>query len=156
MNVVLDAFAVIAFLRGEPGTDVVESYFSARTHTGYMHTLNLCEVYYDFLRASNKSSAEMAIAGILRLGVHERADLDPVFWRSVGKRTNAESHLRTAARSRWGQGWERSYYRLTATSLNLWRALRSAPFNSFGSAAFSYSFNSAIVAPVPPSLGLAG
>jgi len=41
MNVVLDAFAVIAFLRGEPGTDVVESYFSARTQTGYMHTLNL-------------------------------------------------------------------------------------------------------------------
>ena len=27
MNVVLDSFAVIAFLRGEPGAEVVEDYF---------------------------------------------------------------------------------------------------------------------------------
>jgi PIN domain nuclease of toxin-antitoxin system len=85
MNVVLDASAVIAFLRGELGSEVVESYFSRRMHTFYMHALNFCEVYYDFLRASDQKAAEGAIPDMLRLGVRERADLEPEFWRAVGR-----------------------------------------------------------------------
>jgi predicted nucleic acid-binding protein len=50
-----------------------------------MHALNLCEVYYDFLRASDAIVTESAIADMLQLGVRERADLGPEFWRGVGK-----------------------------------------------------------------------
>ena|SRR5215472_5152619 len=85
MDVVLDASAVIAFLRGEPGSEVVEPYLSRGAHSCYMHALNLCEVYYDFLRASDENAAEGAVADMLRLGVRERADLEPEFWRAVGK-----------------------------------------------------------------------
>ena len=42
MKVVLDASAVIAFLRGEPGAEVVEDYFDTETDGLYMHALNLC------------------------------------------------------------------------------------------------------------------
>jgi PIN domain nuclease of toxin-antitoxin system len=85
MNVVLDASAMIAFLRGEPGSDVVERYFGPETHNLYAHALNLCEVYYDFLRAADEASAEGAVRDILLLGVRERNDMASDFWRSVGK-----------------------------------------------------------------------
>jgi PIN domain nuclease of toxin-antitoxin system len=52
VSTVIDASALIAFLRDEPGADVVENLFSA-PETCYAHALNLCEVCYDFFRASN-------------------------------------------------------------------------------------------------------
>jgi PIN domain nuclease of toxin-antitoxin system len=61
MKVVLDASAVIAFLKGEPGAEVVEGYFRPEMHSLYMHALNMCEVYYDFLRAAGEASAESAV-----------------------------------------------------------------------------------------------
>jgi predicted nucleic acid-binding protein len=85
MRVVLDASALIAFLRGEPGADVVERYFEPGTHNLYVHSLNLCEVYYDFLRAADEAAAEGAVQDILGLGADERNDLTPDFWRFVGK-----------------------------------------------------------------------
>ncbi len=85
MNMVLDASAVIAFLRGEPGAGVVENYFEVDKPNIYMHALNLCEIYYDFVRAAGETSAESAIRDIIRLGVHERNDMDSDFWRAVGK-----------------------------------------------------------------------
>lgn len=85
MKVVLDASAIIAFLRGEPGADVVEHYFGPETHSLYVHALNLCEVYYDFLRAAGEASAESAVQDILLLGVRERNDMASDFWRAAGK-----------------------------------------------------------------------
>jgi PIN domain len=76
---------MIAFLRGKPGADVVEHYFEPEAHNLYAHALNLCEVYYDFLRAAEEDSAESAVQDILLLGVHERNDMAPDFWRTVGK-----------------------------------------------------------------------
>jgi len=84
VNVVLDASALIAFLRGEPGADVVEGYFGPENSL-YVHALNLCEVYYDFLRAAGEVTAENAIQEILLLGVREHSDMSPAFWRSAGK-----------------------------------------------------------------------
>jgi len=85
MNVVLDASAAIAFLRGESGAEVVASYFEPKIHNIYMHALNLCEVYYDFFRAAGEGSAESALQDIFVLGVHERNDMAPDFWRAAGK-----------------------------------------------------------------------
>lgn len=64
---------------------MVESYFGPETHNLYAHALNLCEVYYDFLRAADEASAEGAVQDILLLGVQERNDMASDFWRSVGK-----------------------------------------------------------------------
>ena len=44
MSTVIDASALIAFLRDEPGADVVENVLSAPDKC-YAHALNLCEVY---------------------------------------------------------------------------------------------------------------
>lgn len=49
---VIDASAPIAFLRNEPGAEAVANAL-ARPQRCYAHALNLCEVYYDFWRASS-------------------------------------------------------------------------------------------------------
>ena len=84
MSTVIDASALIAFLRDEPGSDVVENVLSAPKKC-YAHALNLCEVYYDFFRASNQDTAEAAISDLFGLGIEERADMDGEFWREVGR-----------------------------------------------------------------------
>jgi PIN domain nuclease of toxin-antitoxin system len=84
MSAVIDASALIAFLRDEPGADVVESVLLAPQKC-YAHALNLCEVYYDFFRASNQDAAEAAISDLFGLGIEERTDMDSEFWRDVGR-----------------------------------------------------------------------
>jgi hypothetical protein len=46
----LDACAMIAYLRGEPGGEVVDGFLTTPGTTCYAHTINLLEVYYDFIR----------------------------------------------------------------------------------------------------------
>jgi uncharacterized protein with PIN domain len=74
MNVVLDASAIVAFVRDEPGADVVESYFDHGAHELSVHAINLCEVFYDFMRAAGESSAESAVQDVKLLGVRERSE----------------------------------------------------------------------------------
>jgi PIN domain nuclease of toxin-antitoxin system len=59
MNAVIDACALIAFLRDEPGADAVRNILTG-SRTCYVHALNLCEVYYDFWRASTENASESA------------------------------------------------------------------------------------------------
>lgn len=82
---VFDASGMIAFLRDEPGADAVEDHLRREPLGVYAHALNLCEVYYDFWRASTQESAEAAIRDLLSTGVQERDDLDPEFWREAGR-----------------------------------------------------------------------
>ena len=84
MSTVIDASALIAFLRDEQGADAVQHCLSL-PQTCYVHALNLCEVYYDFWRASTQNAAESAIIDLLRLGIEERNDMDSEFWRQVGR-----------------------------------------------------------------------
>jgi PIN domain nuclease of toxin-antitoxin system len=84
MSTVIDACALIAFLRDESGAEAVQS-FLGLPRSCYVHALNLCEVYYDFWRASNQEAAESAIADLLSLGIEERNDMDSEFWREVGR-----------------------------------------------------------------------
>ena len=83
MRTALDASALIAYLRDEPGAKEVQNLLSL-TPTSYVHALNLCEVYYDFWRASSQATAESAIADLIALGIEERNDMDSQFWREVG------------------------------------------------------------------------
>jgi PIN domain nuclease of toxin-antitoxin system len=85
MNYVLDACAMIAYLRNEPGAAVVDGLLQSPDNRCFAHSINLCEVYYDFIRASDEPTAREAIADLFHDGVVERKDLSRDFWFGVGQ-----------------------------------------------------------------------
>ena len=85
MPSVLDACAVIAFLRDEPGAEVVERFLAKEPPDCMVHAINLCEVYYDFLRVSGEDSAIWAIAVVRSIGLIVREDMDEAFWQQAGR-----------------------------------------------------------------------
>lgn len=84
MIFVLDASAMIAFLRGEPGADAVAQILLDSESQFYAHALNLCEVFYDFERAANRQEALQAVSDLATLGVIEDASLAPAVWQAAG------------------------------------------------------------------------
>jgi predicted nucleic acid-binding protein len=84
--IVLDSSAMLAYLGGEPGEEVVTGLLDDpdRDVPVYAHAANLCEVFYHFLRATDAATAEQAIADLKADGVTERRDMDAAFWRDVG------------------------------------------------------------------------
>ena len=83
MNYVLDASAMIAYLEGELGDTVVAGLLSDPTAVCYAHSLNLCEVFYQGLRASNLRTARAAMATLRADGMKERRDMNRRFWQRV-------------------------------------------------------------------------
>lgn len=82
MTCVLDACAMIAFLRGEEGADAVTSLLL--NENCMAHGVNLCEVYYDcLLRGDNESTARELIADLKSLDIAFREDMDEQFWQMV-------------------------------------------------------------------------
>jgi len=77
---VLDASAMIAFLRDAPGADAVSAALLDPDSHYHAHALNLCEVFYDFQRASGYSGALQAIVDLARVGVVEDATLTTAVW----------------------------------------------------------------------------
>jgi|GEM_PF-3191521 len=47
MHYVLDACALLAFLRGEEGADKIETLFLDNNNRCSAHAVNLCEVYFN-------------------------------------------------------------------------------------------------------------
>jgi len=103
MNVVLDASAMIAFLRDEAGAEIVMDQLQRPGCTVFAHALNLCEVYYDFSRASGEATAIGAITDLFALGIRERNDLHVAFWQAMGRIVD---RLKT---SRVSSEWTRTY-----------------------------------------------
>lgn len=85
MNTVLDASAMIAFLRDEMGAELVADQLQLAHSHVFAHALNLCEVYYDFLRASGEETALSAVNDLLALGITERGDMHAAFWKTMGQ-----------------------------------------------------------------------
>lgn len=85
MDVVLDACAIIAYLRGEPGSDVVEALLLDEHNTCVVHAINLCEVYYDFVRAAGEPAAQSALTDVEAVGIITRDDMDGALWQSAGR-----------------------------------------------------------------------
>jgi PIN domain nuclease of toxin-antitoxin system len=81
---VLDASAMIAFLRDERGADVVAEALLEAESQCFAHALNLCEVFYDFHRASGRPDAFQAIVDLAQVGVTEDANLTPDVWQAAG------------------------------------------------------------------------
>jgi uncharacterized protein with PIN domain len=82
---ILDASAIIAYLRGEPGADAVSAILVDSGHLCLAHALNLCEVYYDFYRVNGGTAARDAMRDMFALGVQLRSDLSIEFWQRAGK-----------------------------------------------------------------------
>ncbi len=75
---------MLAFLKREPGFAIVRALLEAENTAIFAHSVNLCEVFYDFKPSfQNSERSEAAIASLLDSGVIERADLDAAFWRDV-------------------------------------------------------------------------
>jgi PIN domain nuclease of toxin-antitoxin system len=82
---VLDACAIIAFLRGEKGAEIVETLLLEEPRFCQIHAINLCEVFYDFLKVADEDTAQRAIADIIATGIEVREDMDQEFWMQAGR-----------------------------------------------------------------------
>ena len=82
---VIDACAIIAFLRGEVGNVIVAGLLADPNNLCLIHAVNLCEVYYDAVRRTDAATARQDIAALLAGGLVLRTDLDTTFWQSVGE-----------------------------------------------------------------------
>jgi PIN domain nuclease of toxin-antitoxin system len=85
MNCVLDASGMLAFLRAEPGGDVVRDLLDDVTNRCFVHAVNLCEVYYIVYRDGGAARAQQAVDMLLAAGTQLRSDLEPEFWQRVGR-----------------------------------------------------------------------
>ena len=80
----LDACAVIAYVRQEPGAEVLKELIEQPTTFLAMHVCNLGEVYYDFFREDGLTAAQTAWTNTLALPLALHRDADDVFIQRVG------------------------------------------------------------------------
>lgn len=83
--IVLDASAILAMLRGEPGGDSVAALLIEHEATVCAHAANLCEVFYDQIREYGEASALEVMAKLESLGITSRTDFDAAFWQEIGR-----------------------------------------------------------------------
>lgn len=83
MKVILDACAVIAFFRNEPGSEVVEEYLLHPQSDSLIHAINMCEVYYDFWRFGGQDIAAQVVQDS-RAIMDIREDFGFEFWQQAG------------------------------------------------------------------------
>src|SRR5688500_8661345 len=85
MIYVLDASAMIAYLRGEQGAEVVREALADLANQCFAHAINLCEVYYGGYRERGEAGAQEMIQDVYTTGVKLRDDFDSSFWQEVGR-----------------------------------------------------------------------
>jgi len=83
MTLVLDACAIIAYLRDEEGADVVESVLLG-DNACVAHAVNVCEVYYDCLRRDDTAQTDEFLEDLASIGLITREDMDAAFWKMAG------------------------------------------------------------------------
>ncbi len=85
MTNVLDACALIAYFRAESGGQRVQNILFDEESHNYIHTLNLCEVYYDFLRFAGEDAANQVLTDCESYGIQFREDADSGIWKFAGQ-----------------------------------------------------------------------
>lgn len=77
---VLDAWAVVAYLEGEPAGAAVETLLAEAHEAGIpllMSVVNAAEVWYAFARRASQAQANQSLAELKQLGIEfQAADLD--------------------------------------------------------------------------------
>lgn len=84
-NYIVDACALIAYLREEKGNDKFCKLLKDRKCRFIMHSVNLGEVYYDSLRISGKEKASELFVDVAKLPISIIWTLDIPFLQLVGK-----------------------------------------------------------------------
>lgn len=82
---VMDACALIAYLKQEPGGSEVERLLDDPDRECYVHAVNLCEVYYQIMRSSDEKTAQLSLDLIRAAGLIILEDMDEVFWKAVAQ-----------------------------------------------------------------------
>ena len=82
---IFDACALIALSEREEGAILLASFLEDTENTCFVHSINLCEVYYRAYRNHSKQEAAALIEGILNLGVILRDDMDIEFLQDAGE-----------------------------------------------------------------------
>lgn len=85
MPTVLDASAMIAYLRGERGAEHVRESLAVEPPQCLAHSVNLCEVFYYFLRTEEEKRAQSALHDLRSVGLIVREDMDEAFWQQAGR-----------------------------------------------------------------------
>lgn len=85
MRYVLDACALLAFVRNEEGALIVREALESENNVCLVHAVNLCEVYYDCLRCYGNDATEKLLADFIESGLLLRDDMDVEFWKAAGK-----------------------------------------------------------------------
>jgi ribonuclease VapC len=80
-RLVIDASALIAFLRGEPGAERVEELLADEASEPFVHALNMAELYRAFLKQADRRDADTAVAELEEVGILIREDLDKELWK---------------------------------------------------------------------------
>jgi len=83
MNAVMDAGAMLALLKDEPGGTYVAELLERPGVTHYAHAANMCEVYYDLLREQGENGAQRGLVVLLGTGITVLEDLDTDFWKQA-------------------------------------------------------------------------
>lgn len=85
MHAILDACAIIAFFRNEPGGSVVREILADETILHFAHAVNVCEAYYILSRTGDEERVRQALDGLVVQGLMIREDMDIAFWRQAGR-----------------------------------------------------------------------
>jgi PIN domain nuclease of toxin-antitoxin system len=85
VNLAMDSSALIAFLKDEPGAEVVERLLLDSANTCYVHAVNLCEVYYDFLRRGGEETAQAVLSNVAAMGIVLSEEMDKDMWQQAGR-----------------------------------------------------------------------
>ncbi|MDQ3182139.1 MAG: PIN domain-containing protein [Actinomycetota bacterium] len=75
---------MIAYLKDEDGAGVVEEHLAGDEGPCVAHAVNLCEVYYDYLRNEGEEAAKDAVETLKNDGLEVRTDMDEPFWKNIG------------------------------------------------------------------------
>lgn len=82
---VIDACAVIAYLREEDGCGKLKALLKEKNNSFFMHSINLAEIYYDTLRVLGKQKAEELFDDIKKLPINVVWTIDVALIELVGK-----------------------------------------------------------------------
>jgi len=85
MNLIIDACALIAYLKDEPGAEIVDLSLQSSFFVCFAHAINLCEMYYGIRRDYGEQTAQQAVARFRNAGLIIREDLDENLWLVAGR-----------------------------------------------------------------------
>ena len=85
MNLVYDSNVLIAYMEDEPGAEEVEKLLSDRSNIGFIHTINLCEIFYHVRRKHGEEAAQAAYTWIQEINLTIEEKLDEDLWQAAGR-----------------------------------------------------------------------